>query len=110
MSSSMLVSVYLLPRLCGRRRRQPDAEDGTAARVLVDVNLTAVRFDGPFRDGQAETGSTVLAGACLVEPEEAVEDPLAVGRRHTRALIGDLEDGLVAVDPNANPNHRSGRA
>ena len=81
----------------GRRQRQRDAEDGTAARVLVDVNPAAVLFDGPFRDGQTETGSTVLAGARFVEPEEPVENPLAVGSHYARALVRDLDDRVIAV-------------
>src|SRR5205809_2162061 len=88
--------------ICGRGERHRDAEDGTAARALVNRNLTAVHLDRPFGDGQAETGSTARARARRVEPEEAIENPIAMRRRNAGSPIGELEDSLIAVASKAN--------
>src|SRR2546426_8579665 len=92
----------LFRAVCRRSERKGDAEDETAARVLVDRNPAAVYFDGPFRDRQAETGSTARPRARFVEAEEAVENPLAMGSCDTGTLIGDFEDRLTAVRTDAN--------
>jgi hypothetical protein len=48
-----------------------------------------VAGDGPH-DGQAQPGTAglrLVPAAGVVEPDEAVESPLAVGRRDARAVI-----------------------
>jgi hypothetical protein len=42
-------------------------------------------------DGQAEPGASGGAGAGLVGPVEALEDPIDVGGRDADALVGDRD-------------------
>jgi hypothetical protein len=57
-------------------------------------------------DGEAEARAAVVTAAGLVEADEALEDPLPVGRFDSVAVVGDGEDDVVAV---AGERDRDGR-
>src|SRR2546427_7908038 len=110
MSSCGLVRVCLiLPRVRWFGERQPDAEQ-RAALTILDRDVTAMNFDGPFRNRETQTGAAVVSRPSLVEPEEAIKDPLAVFGRHTRPLIGDFQDRLFAFHSYTKIDSRFRRA
>lgn len=57
-------------------------------------------------DGEAETGSAVVAGAGLVEAYEALEDPLAFGGGHALAVVGDRQHRLPVRAPRGHGDRR----
>ena len=47
--------------------------------------------------GRPEAGAAAVAGAVVVEPDEPVEDALAIVGGDARAVVGDGEFGAAAV-------------
>ena len=110
MTSCELIDVCLIvPRVRWFGERQPDAEQ-RAALTILDRDVTAMNFDGPFRNRETQTGAAVVSRPSLVEPEEAIKDPLAVFGRHTRPLIGDFQDRLFAFHSYTKIDSRFRRA
>ena len=59
----------------------------------------------PAGDGQAQAGAAGGRAAGVGgQGAEALEGPLAVGGRHARAVVGDLEAPARAVEPGADPD------
>ena len=61
------------------------------------VDLAVVVRDHVADDGEAEAGAAGLAAAGLVDPVEALEDPLEVAGRDADAVVGDGDLDLVAL-------------
>src|SRR5579871_4382324 len=77
--------------------RQVDREARAAwARVQRDRAVGA--FDGALHDCEAESGTRHVA---LRSAIEAIEHASGVGRRDSRALVGDLDYGLRVVAADA---------
>src|SRR5437867_387985 len=110
MASCELIDVCLiLPRVRWFGERQRDPEQG-AAMALFDRNLTAVNFNGPFRNRQTQTGAALVSRASLVETKEAIEDALTMFARDTWTLIGDFQDRVFGVHSGTNSDSRAWRA
>ena len=92
---------------CRRVERQVDAQHGarrTGGRV-DEADGAAVQGGDPAGDGQAQAGAAGGRAAGIVgQGAEALEGPLAVGGRHSRAVVGDLEAPAVAVEPGVDPD------
>ena len=56
-------------------------------------------------DAEAEAGAAGVAGARLVDPEEALEDAVEVVLGDAHALVGDgdLDDAVVDAHADADP-------
>src|SRR5436190_3791067 len=89
---------------------QGDAKHGTANRCIFDLDLAAVRLDGPLRNRQTQTCSATLSRSRLIDTEETVEDPLAVFGGNAGSAVDDFDDGMAASRLNANVNRDVGLA
>src|SRR3954447_16269008 len=64
---------------------------GSAARSVAHLNGAAMHLDGLLHQGEAETGSSSLAGAI------GIEDALRHLRRNTRAVIPNFDPNSAAI-------------
>src|SRR4029079_4546644 len=82
------VVVVLRDRPVGRRGQ--GHREGRAASLLApDAHPSPVVLADVLDDGQAEPGAPGGARAGGVDPVEALEDALLLGRRDALALVGD---------------------
>src|SRR5215468_9681191 len=75
-------------------QRQPDTKAGAAARAILDLYAAAEAVKKMPGDGKAEPSAAAVAVARGLEPQERLEDPLALGRGHARPAIIDQHDDL----------------
>src|SRR5581483_3139291 len=100
--------------LTGRDRnggsvRQEDAEGSAALFILFSPDAASVLADDGPADGEAETGSALLAGIGGIHLLESVKDTLQFIRRDAAALIDDAQDNAIAALGNDNPDGGLGR-
>ena len=94
-SSYAFIAIGVLASCCCCGPRQGDAKHRTAAWCVFDLDLAAVRLDGPLGDRQTKTGSTALPRTRLIDAEETVENPLAVFGGNARPLVDDFDEGVA---------------
>ena len=81
---------------------------GAAERRVVDLNPSAHLLDRAGDHGKAETGSSAVTRPRVVEPDEAIEDPLPVSGRDTGAVVVHPADDLVAFGSHADGDPLAG--
>ena len=91
--ASAAVSSASSPTCSGREMRNVAPSPG----ALSTLARPAVRFGDRGDDRQAEPGAAARARARRVGAPEPLEHALGVGLRHAGALVGDLDDRVVAV-------------
>jgi hypothetical protein len=74
----MLSWFFVMSRERGSAGRQHDPKDGSAGRAALYGDVATVHVDSPLGDGEPEAGAATLPGPSFVNPEEAIEDPVAV--------------------------------
>ena len=74
--------------------------------TALDRDLTAVRLDRPFGDGQPETRPASIPRTGFIETKEPIKDPRAVLSGDARAVVGDGEQRLVSMCVHANVDRR----
>src|SRR3954468_4618173 len=112
MSSRELVSQRLLLRtidVCRSANRQRDEKHRTASRVVLDHHAATVYFNRPFRDRQTQASAAAGTRTRLVQPEEPIENPIAIDWGNSGPLVGDFNNGVLTIRANANVNDRSRR-
>ena len=96
---------YLLPRLV--RKVDPDACTDAGRLGVDEVDGAAVEVGHPAGDGQTETGAAATLG--VGERAEPLEDPVPVGDRDSRTLVGDLQPPAGGRLLGGEPDEAPGR-
>src|SRR5262249_7744372 len=81
-----------------------DAKDGTAAWRVFDLDVAAIRLDRPLGDRQTKTSPATVSRSRLIDPEETVEDPLAMFAANAGSLVADFSNRLAVSRVNAHLN------
>src|SRR3954463_11746646 len=82
----------------GGADREPYDEPRTG-RVVENDNVTAVCLGHRAHDREAQAGSAVAAISGRVEPGEAPEHPVAVGRQDAGSVVRDGQDPGLPLPP-----------
>lgn len=64
-----------------------DDEAGAAQRTVGHQRLAVVPSGHTAHDGQSQSRSPGAARAALVEPDEGIENPLTIRRRHAGSVV-----------------------
>jgi len=88
--------------------RQSQLEAGAAERGVEHPRRPAVGGGHRPHEGEAEAGAPRAAGPSLVEPGEALEDPLALGGGHAGAVVVHDDHRVAAVEGDADGDRRAG--
>ncbi len=88
-------------RVGGGLERQQELEDAAAARPALHGHRAAVGLRDRLHDRQTETDPAQVAAAGLIEPGEALEDPLELVGGHAAARVGHHDRHQVALPPGA---------
>src|SRR5206468_9049021 len=83
--------------------RDLDREEGAAFGSLRQRDAAAVQRDEFARDGQPETRAVGRAARPPLQLAKALEDDLALGRRHPGPAVGDLQQGSASFGPERAP-------
>src|SRR5213593_4494071 len=92
-------------QLRGAGQRKCDPKGGSPPIRAVHVDLPAIRFDRPTRDGKAEANP--VAGARPVDSIEAIEDALSVLDADARAGVDHLDGGPARFPANEDAHASS---
>src|SRR5437870_878721 len=76
---------------------QDDSKQGASSLFTFHFDATAVGFDGPSGDGQAEADTAGVPRAGVVHAVEALEDPLAMRGGNPRARVPHFDDRILAA-------------
>lgn len=74
------------------RKREIDLHASAAERTVRDRDVSLVGAYELGDDGETEPRSARFPAARLIEPDEAFEDPLTIGRRDSGAVVIDVQD------------------
>src|SRR6516164_5644329 len=74
------------------RLTKRDSKTAAGAICRLERQAAAIDLDCPFGNRQAETGSAVFAGACLIDAIEAIEDARLEIARNSWARVGHIDD------------------
>ena len=75
--------------------RQRDTECAAAPMLRFQRDVAAIGLNRPFRNGQAQASSAVIAGSRLIDPVEAIKYARLKLFRNSGAVVADLQDGVV---------------
>src|SRR5262249_30978317 len=75
--------------------RQRNAEAASDSLFRLERDTATIDFDSPLCDGQTETGTAILAGACFINTVKTIEDTQPEVGRNARARIGYFDDSSV---------------
>src|SRR6266849_3581279 len=90
--------------------RQRETEGGSLTFRALDVDAAAVSGDRPVGERQAQTGPALLARPSLVDPVEALEDPLAMHERNPGTLIDNVDPAGRRIPGHDDADAAAGRA
>src|SRR5207245_7407180 len=90
--------------------RQRDSDRAPLTFLALDIDAAAVRSDRPASEREAQTGPALLARPPLVDPVEALEDPLAVRGRNPGTLVDNVDPAHCRIAGHRDANTAAGRA
>src|SRR5699024_974294 len=83
--------------LCHRFIWQGNIESRPLAFATVSPNFTMVSFHNFFSNGQAQAGTTLGPGTCLINPVKAVKDVTQIFSCNTQALVSNTKSNMIWV-------------
>src|SRR5262249_57148389 len=69
----------------------------SARSIAGNLDVPAIRLDGPARDGEAQSHAAVLPGAADVHAIEAIENTILMRCGNARSGVPYLDDSLARV-------------